>query len=254
MTYKSLRPVDYCYRGAKRISHCTWWSQGGRRMTGSDLTKTKKLESMPKPEENVQKWHDLISSWPAQWNQMIDLYFEEKEDEEATRQKNKDCTGQRNECKCDRCGLTCYTFKELASHRWHKHKMRSPIRNYVGDVSECPVCGVDFRSRTRLIKHLMETRVRSRHRTKTCREEFLLLNPKEIPTEVLDRLEKWSAEEIQQARQEGHTNVLARRPCKTSKPHILKGTKRVKTNSLMPLRQVKRRVRAKTPAHLTAYG
>ena len=31
------------------------------------------------------------------------------------------------------------------------------VRNYIGDTSQCPACGSDFRTRARLIRHLLDT-------------------------------------------------------------------------------------------------
>eukprot|EP00973_Karenia_brevis_P016527 2263551-Karenia_brevis.AAC.1 len=64
---------------------------------------------------------------------------------------------------------------------WAKHRKRDHIRMHIGDESKCQVCGVDFHCRARLIKHLSETRLRSKHRRMTCREEFLASNPTTIP-------------------------------------------------------------------------
>ena len=126
---------------------------------------------------------------------------------------------------CCVCQKSFVNARKLATHKWSEHKIKSEIRCLVADVSVCPVCHVDFISHSRLKKHLMEKRVRSKIRSCSCRQAFLDSNPEPVAPELLKQLETQFVQEKKKARQAGHTNVLARVPCKPSKPSVLKGIK-----------------------------
>ena len=69
-----------------------------------------------------------------------------------------------------------------------------------------------FFSRARLVKHLLERRIRSKNRTKTCAQEWLERFPEPIPDAEYERLEAEVAEQAAKARKAGRRWVPADRP------------------------------------------
>ena len=125
------------------------------------------------------------------------------------------------------CGDTFSSHRGLSAHRWSKHRIKNSVRQYIGDVSCCPICKVDFHSRARLIKHLSERRVRAKHRLVTCQESLLNSNLLAIPWEVYQELEQRDAQIFAKSRKLGHTNLIAQLPCRSTQPSILKDIKAV---------------------------
>ena len=108
-------------------------------------------------------------------------------------------------------------------HRWSLHRKKSNIRMFVPDTCICPICQTNFHTRNRLVKHLMENRVRSKHRSTTCGQDFMAQNPSPVPESKLQEIEARDAAERKSARKEGHSNVLICRHAVAGRPHILKG-------------------------------
>ena len=128
--------------------------------------------------------------------------------------------------RCEACGVSFDALRKLSAHKWSKHGTRSGIRQLVGDTCVCPVCGTDFKTRARLIKHLLERRVRSKCRKVSCQSVFLGLKHKVVPADVLAGLEARSAVCASASRKEGHTSIVATTPCQRTKPSVLKRAKR----------------------------
>ena len=111
----------------------------------------------------------------------------------------------------------------LAAHKWAKHRVKTEIRKHIGDISQCSVCGVDFHSRERLIKHLSERRIRSKHRNATCNDIFLDLSPPLVPESLLLQLETRDGQFRRSARRSEHRHVIAHILSVGSKQSILEG-------------------------------
>ena len=109
----------------------------------------------------------------------------------------------------------------MSSHKWSKHGIRSKILQLVDDETCCPVCDTECYSCARLVKHLLEKRVRSRTRGVSCRDQFLLSRSKRIPTERVNILDQRDANVAKAARRKGHTSIIADRPCDRRAPSIL---------------------------------
>ena len=103
---------------------------------------------------------------------------------------------------------------------------KSVIREYVGDESQCRVCGTEFHTRDRLLKHLSERRLRSKHRTETCAEIWVRDHAKRVAPKELEALEAEVSLARKRARREGHRHVPALQPAASSRPSILRGRKR----------------------------
>ena len=122
--------------------------------------------------------------------------------------------------RCDLCGKAWDSWRKLSVHEWSKHGVRSNIRQFVGEVSVCIICGTNFGSRARLIKHLLERRIRSKCRNVSCQQAFLDSNPSLVPGEILKDLELRDSKRASSARREGHTSIIAEGA--RNKPSVLK--------------------------------
>ena len=139
---------------------------------------------------------------------------------------------------CEVCGARFANGRKLSSHKWSKHGIRCKIRQFVDDETCCPVCDTEFYSRARLVKHLLEKRVRSRTRGVSCRDQFLLSRSKRIPTERVNMLDQRDANVAKAARRKGHTSSIADWPCERRAPSIL--LKRRPAEDAVPMRPQKR--------------
>ena len=127
-----------------------------------------------------------------------------------------------NSFTCQICNASFDCRRSLACHQWAKHRITSDFRKYVGPISKSPICEVEFFSRSRLIKHLSERRLRSKHRTRTCQDALLNSNLAQVPEHILEPLEAENTRERKVARKLGHTNVLSSRPAQPTRASILK--------------------------------
>ena len=116
----------------------------------------------------------------------------------------------------------CFS-RALGNHKWAKHRIKSGFRERLGDISQCPVCSVEFFTRARLAKHLNELRVRSRNRSVYCQVVFFALDLPLVDPQLLEVLEARDATTAQEARRNGHRQVLSVAPALANAPHILKG-------------------------------
>ena len=123
---------------------------------------------------------------------------------------------------CPTCGSTFDAERKLTAHAWSKHGVRCSIREYIGDISICMACHTDFKSRARLVKHLLEKRIRSTTRGISCRDAFVRSSPAKIEHGLFCSLEARDAQVAQACRLKGHTSVIAKGACKRGAPSVLK--------------------------------
>ena len=153
---------------------------------------------------------------------------------------------------CDLCEYRAASLRQVTMHRWAAHKKICNIRMHVADISCCPSSKVDFWSRPRLIKHLLETRIRSKHRTQSCRDHFMMHLPRVVDRETFDMLEARDREALRKARKDGHSHILATKPAKAYCNSILKGRenpaarKRRTEQGFPELERPRKRLRCKT--------
>jgi len=187
-----------------------------------------KLAEMPDPQESLQLYWNLAKNFPVEWKRLVKLYVEAKDDPQH--RKKQTCKRKAESYsmlyRCDICEDAFGSHRSLAAHRWSKHRIKSSVRQYVGDISSCPICKVEFHTRSRLIKHLSERRVRAKGRTRTCQDLFLNSSPLLIPQSDFLELEKRDALILARSRRQGHTNVISKLPSKSTEPSILKGVRR----------------------------
>ena len=123
---------------------------------------------------------------------------------------------------CDKCNAGGFkSAKALQQHARIKRGVVSEIPRLVGDVSVCPVCKTDFRTRTRLMAHLSETRVRSVTRGVSCNALFLASKTAAVDGIALVKLHKVHCNAIKAASIDGHTHQIASLPAKRSLPSVM---------------------------------
>ena len=206
-----------------------------------------KLAALGDPSVYPDVWMSFLFDYQREWRDILDCYHTCLDDvDQAANKMNIDgVSTQLRPFSCARCdGVAFETEKQLLAHQRAKHGLRSPVVALVGNVSTCPVCGNDFRSRLRLISHLSETRIRSKHSSSNCRLSFLATRPSEVPAGLLARLNKIDADARRTARRQGRTHEIATVPAKLS------ATWRVAKAG----KQVRRRINGKTPVERTTYG
>jgi hypothetical protein len=101
----------------------------------------------------------------------------------------------------------------------------SNIGQLVPNITVCPVCSTNYFTRTRLVQHLSEKRIRSKVRKTSCRLLFLDSKPNRLGTDTINALQLAAREVLRVARKQGRTHERASRPALRSAPHILKGIK-----------------------------
>ena len=123
---------------------------------------------------------------------------------------------------CEQCGENFDTHRQLSTHMWSKHKIKSSFRQFIGNTSVCPVCHTDFCTRARLIKHLADRRVRSRHREQTCQQAFLASDPELVPPDELAELERVEAQDKKRQRRISSSAIIAAEPARPARQSALK--------------------------------
>ena len=180
---------------------------------------------MPDPEVDIDAYWRLAKDYPKEWKELVKLYLTSKEDRKNLPKQKSDLqpAAHNRDFPCSLCDEAFGTYKSMSVHKWAKHRVKSGVRDFVGNISVCPICSTDFCSRARLVKHLSERRIRSKLRTVTCQQAFLRSQPQMVNGNERSLLEARDADTFRKARKEGHTNVIATIPCKK---HPLNNLKR----------------------------
>ena len=168
-----------------------------------------------------------------------DAHWEKKEDNIQCRKRKADTLVDDMGFECPVCQMSFDSFRQRSNHMWSKHRVKNPIRRMIGDESQCQICGMEFGCRARLVKHLLERRVRSTTRNKSCQEQFFALGRPLVSEDLYSRLEEQDAAMMKKARAAGHTNMVADVPAEPTRPSILKKTRRC-GNDLAPPCTVKK--------------
>ena len=114
---------------------------------------------------------------------------------------------------CAECGEVFPNRKSLLSHTRVKHSRWSDCARAVGPSSCCPVCCMQFSSRTRLIAHLSEIRSRGK-RIITCGGVVRAGSVREVPQEAFQKASRDDREARRKARKRGCTQPLSVWPAK----------------------------------------
>ena len=140
-----------------------------------------KLSSTPDPYRDLEFFWTLASNFPNEWKELTRKYYSEHEDpRNIPKPKPKSKNDRRTEGNCgsssvanqrfacEACGESFSDWRKLSTHRWAKHRIKHEVRQFVPEISTCPICHVNLNSCVRLLKHLSERRIGSKFRKDTC--------------------------------------------------------------------------------------
>jgi hypothetical protein len=176
-----------------------------------------KLGGLSDPDADPEAWHRVMRDFPVEWHELVMTYLE-YDSPICDRPTASSCkvvaTTLRMGFKCDLCGddKAFKSQKDLDTHKRVKHKCRTAVDEYVGFVSICPICNKDFHCRPRLLCHLSETRIRSKHRSETCRSILLSGNLPKVANAELEKARSHDRKLRHEARRCGNTHVIANKP------------------------------------------
>jgi len=133
------------------------------------------LGELPSPSVDFEPWWELCSRFQCEWKQIVAQYHTHFDDVEFVRKAGpSSITVAATIFCCDLCTNGVFeSQKALDQHKRVKHKIRTPVADFVGHVSKCPICLTDFGNRARLITHLSERRIQSKVRQTNCHFEFM---------------------------------------------------------------------------------
>ena len=128
-----------------------------------------KVADMPNAGEDCQQYFNFARDFPEEWKALVKRYHTPHDDFTPMKRSNANTPApQQGTHKCEQCGQDFQDERQLKTHMWSKHKVKASFRNKVGDISVCPVFHTQFHTRQRLIKHLLEKRVRAKNRSRSC--------------------------------------------------------------------------------------
>eukprot|EP00973_Karenia_brevis_P068156 9481750-Karenia_brevis.AAC.1 len=78
----------------------------------------------------------------------------------------------------------------------------------------CPACGTNFFCRERVLSHVSETRTRNKSGLPTCRQKLLAGLYPALDADTLEQATLSSRKALREARQKGHTHIIATQPAK----------------------------------------
>jgi len=106
--------------------------------------------------------------------------------------------------------------KALRSHMRVAHKVRNPLRVFLDGSGRCPVCCVEFRSRTRCLAHVSESRCRGKSRV-TCRSILEGGTFQPLPPHIVATLDEDDRCHRRSARASGRSQPLTEVPAKRAR-------------------------------------
>jgi len=159
--------------------------------------------NMPEPLSDPAAWRFLIVS--AEWNECVDHLFFTESVLDCVADAPSDLTSHSigsHTFVCGDCGMIFPSEKALGAHHRVKHGTRNVVHNYLFS-GLCPVCGTDFKSRSRCSAHLSDKR-----RPK-CREQLLSGGYPVVPAELRVQLDEQDRADRLAARRVGRTHAIA---------------------------------------------
>ena len=117
-----------------------------------------RLSSLGDPCDNASGWWYVKKDFPSEWSELCKTMFSHDDpfdchDGLGSEIQNLDSASPPANT-CQVCNRSFKSVRALATHTIHVHKQTSEAAKRIGNVSECPICRVDFRERVRLIQHL----------------------------------------------------------------------------------------------------
>ena len=138
------------------------------------------------------------------------------------------------------------TAKALAQHARIAHRVRSLAAACVPRISRCQFCETEFHSRSALVAHLSDLRVRSKVRGTCCGPLYVQSDPAPLAPDLARLLHAEAKAERRDAFKSGHSHPLVKVPAVPAKRKVTSG---IPTQLLSQVRAkgVRRRIPSKTP-------
>ena len=209
-----------------------------------------KLDDLDSPLEDPHWWINLIVEYPKQWKAIVASYHDSCDDIDARQHADsKPYSDSLLVFTCNTCGSVFATNKQLAQHSRIKHKMICVAARCLPDVSVCPICSNDYHSRTALVTHLSDLRVRSKTRGTCCGLEYINSNPAPLSEDTLLSLTEADNQLRKRARVNSHSHHIQSKPCVIARKKSDAGIPR----ELLPLLDINgcsRRLTCKTSSRI----
>ena len=173
-----------------------------------------KLDALGDPWTCSHRWLDFFRNWPNQWAQLLKKFspVTTAADGAAGRALSQKRGGEvciADSFRCPTCAAAFGTGKALAQHRRIRHGERMQARRFVGADCSCPVCGIKFASRTRVLAHLAEKRSRGKHGGVPCGSAITSGRWAPLPPALIDVLDSADRTERAAAWKRGWTQPHA---------------------------------------------
>ena len=193
----------------------------------------RELGSMSDPYNDLLPWWILARDHPREWKQLLNRFHTCRDDVELLEQQRAVVETQDNPSGgvvsndpvdaqlghvCSVCKKAFPTYKQMSAHARSAHGRMSDFRVKIGNISRCPVCETEFYTRSRLLRHLSERRVRSKARGEPCQTALLRLQLPDVPNEEFQKLEAEDASTRRSYRRGGHRTILSEIPATATKP------------------------------------
>ena len=136
-----------------------------------------KLDELGDPWHHAQRWCDFIEQWPHEWSRLLKLYSPccTPADDFAVAarmpKRGSQVVALLSYCCCE-CTVSFPSEKALQQHRRTSHGFRMEARKFVSSACACPVCGVVFACRPKVLTHLAESRQRGKDAGPSCRDQL----------------------------------------------------------------------------------
>ena len=210
------------------------------------------LDELGDPWTEGHRWTKFIIEWPGEWKQLLMRLAPSSTaaDAPSVRQKmpaQGAQVRQNNKHACADCGMSFSSEKALQQHNRARHAARQEARCYVSG-SQCPVCGVAFTCRPKVLAHLADLRRRGSDKSSLpCGARLRLGMYQSLPEAEVDRLDLADRALRSAARKLGHTQP---RSC----GRAARAKRRGIVVSAPPDRLPSKRCSRKTPAELVFWA
>ena len=186
----------------------------------SDMTELQQavrplLDELGDPWMHGHRWTKFIMEWPGEWKQLLARLAPSSTaaDAPSVRQKlpaQGAQVQQNNGHACADCGMSFSTEKAMQQHRRIRHACRQEARCFVSGP-QCPVCGITFTCRPKVLAHLADVRCRgsSSRSLLPCGARLKLGMYEPLPAAEVEHLDQADRVLRASARKQGHTQPRA---------------------------------------------
>ena len=178
-----------------------------------------KLVELGDPELYSDRWFEMIVSYGSWWKELVAKFSvcDCSEDAISSTRTRTHFDARNTQVShahvcdiCQRKGLHVWfnTAKALGMHARAAHGVRNSLRVYLDASGQCPVCRVNFGSRTRCLVHISERRCRGKSQS-TCRSVLESGRFQPLPQNIVTKLDDDDRLKRRHAASLGHSQPRA---------------------------------------------